>query len=262
MGKRESYEPGTFCSVDLATTDADAAKRFYGGLFGWEGEDVHPAEGMTYTILRLNGDAVGGMFQREGLEEAGGPHWISYVSTGSADEVARRAAELGGETVEEPFDILDVGRMTAVKDPTGSGVAVWQPGTYAGAERVNEPGFLTWNELATDDTGAALAFYQGLFSWSGEAMETGGGPEYTVIKLDGRSNGGLRRLSPEEERAGVQPYWMPYFAVESLQTTVDRCHEHGGRKLYGPAELPAGRIAVLQDPQGATFAIWEGELED
>ena len=65
-----------------------------------------------------------------------------------------------------------------------------------------------------------------------------------------------------EERAGVQPYWMPYFAVESLQTTVDRCHEHGGRKLYGPAELPAGRIAVLQDPQGATFAIWEGELED
>ena len=45
MGKRESYEPGMFCSVDLATTDAEGAKRFYGGLFGWEGEDVHPAEG-------------------------------------------------------------------------------------------------------------------------------------------------------------------------------------------------------------------------
>lgn len=68
MGRRESYAPGTFCSVDLATTDADGAKSFYGGLFGWEGEDVHPAEGMTYTALRLDGDSVGGLFERDGLE--------------------------------------------------------------------------------------------------------------------------------------------------------------------------------------------------
>ena len=47
MGKRESYEPGMFCSVDLATTDAEGAKRFYGGLFGWEGEDVHLASAET-----------------------------------------------------------------------------------------------------------------------------------------------------------------------------------------------------------------------
>src|SRR4051812_161164 len=103
-----------FCSVDLATTDPEGAKRFYGGLFGWEAEDVHPAEGMTYTILRKDGDPVGGMFGREGLEEAGGPHWINYVSVEDADETARRVTELGGEVVEEPFDILDVGRMTAI----------------------------------------------------------------------------------------------------------------------------------------------------
>jgi uncharacterized protein len=262
MDKRSSYAPGTFCSVDLATTDADAAKRFYGELFGWEGEDVHPAEGMTYTILRLDGDAVGGLFEREGLEEEGGPHWINYVSTDSADDIARRAPDLGGQTVEEPFDILDVGRMTAVKDPTGSGVAVWQPGTYAGAERVNEPGFLTWNELATNDTSAAIAFYEGLFGWSGEPMDTGGGPEYTVIKLGDRSNGGVRRLSPQEEQAGTGPYWFPYFAAESLDETLGRCEQLGGAKLFGPIEFPAGRIGGLRDPQGAAFAIWEGELED
>jgi predicted enzyme related to lactoylglutathione lyase len=262
MGKRESYEPGTFCSVDLATTDADGAKRFYGGLFGWEGEDVHPAEGMTYTMLRLGGDAVGGLFEREGLEEAGGPHWINYVSVQSADDTARRASDLGGETVEEPFDILDVGRMTAVKDPTGSGVAVWQARTYAGAERVNEPGFLTWNELATNDTSAALGFYEGLFGWSSEEMDTGGGPEYTVIKVGERSNGGLRRLSPAEEQAGVQPHWVPYFAVESLDEAIERCGELRGAKLAGPIEMPTGRIAALRDPQGAMFSIWEGELED
>ena len=262
MGKRESYTPGTFCSVDLATTDADAAKRFYGELFGWEGEDVHPAEGMTYTILRLDGDAVGGLFEREGLEEAGGPHWINYVSADSADDIARRAPDLGGETVEEPFDILDVGRMTAVKDPTGSGVAVWQPGTYAGAERVNEPGFLTWNELATNDTSAAIAFYEGLFGWSTQPMGTGDGPEYNVVRVGERGNGGIRPLSPQEEQAGTGPYWFPYFAVESLDETFGRCEELGGAKLFGPIDFPAGRIGGLRDPQGAVFAIWEGELED
>jgi uncharacterized protein len=262
MGKRERYEPGTFCSVDLATTDAAAAKRFYGGLFGWEGEDVHPAEDMTYTVLRLNGDAVGGMFEREGLEDLGGAHWANYVSVLSADETARRAVELGGEVAEEPFDILDVGRMAAVMDPTGSGVPVWQAGTYAGASRVNEPGFLTWNELATNDPAAAISFYEGLFGWSTQPMQTGVGPEYNVVRVGERSNGGIRALSPQEEQAGMSPYWFPYFAVESLDATLERCGELGGEKLFGPIEFPAGQIGGIRDPQGAIFAIWDGELGD
>ena len=261
MGKRESYEPGMFCWVDLATTDAEGAKRFYSGLFGWEGEDVHPAEGMN-TILRLGGDPLGGLFERPGLEELGGPHWVNYVSVESADDLAGRVAGLGGEVAEKPFDILDVGRMAAVMDPTGTGVAIWQPGTYAGAGRVNEPGFLTWNELATNDTSAALRFYEGLFGWSSETMDTGGGPEYTVIKVGERSNGGVRRLSAEEEQAGLAPYWVPYFAVESLDTAFERCADLGGEKLFGPMAMPAGRIGGLRDPQGAMFSIWEGELDD
>ena len=116
---------------------------------------------MTYTILRLGGDSLGGLFERPGLEELGGPHWVNYVSVESADDVAGRVAELGGEVAEKPFDILDVGRMAAVMDPAGTGVAIWQPGTYAGAGRVNEPGFLTWNELATSDTSAALRSTRG-----------------------------------------------------------------------------------------------------
>jgi hypothetical protein len=264
MGKRESYAPGTFCSVDLATTDPNGAKRFYGDLFGWEAEDVSPGEGMTYTILRLDGDAVAGLFEQpaESRESGAPPHWISYVSVEDADETARRAAELGGRVVQEPFDILEVGRMAAVADPIGSGVAVWQAGTYAGAARVNEPGCLTWNELATSDTTAAIGFYCGLFGWRSEEMRMGDGPAYTIIRVGERSNGGVRALSPEEERAGIPPYWVPYFAAESLDATFDRCGELGGAKVFGPIEFPAGRIGALRDPQGATFAIWEGELQD
>jgi len=264
MGKRERYAPGTFCSVDLETSDANGAKRFYGSLFGWESEDVSPGEGMTYTILRLDGDAVAGLYEPPADQRDAGipPHWISYVSVESADASASRATELGGEVIAGPFDILDVGRMAMLRDPTGAVFAVWQAGTYAGATRVNEPGSLTWNELATNDTGAALGFYRELFGWSSEEMQMGDGPTYNVIRVGERSNGGVRPLSPEEEQAGMPPHWVPYFAVDSLDATFARCAELGGTKVFGPIEFPAGRIGALRDPRGATFAIWEGELGD
>ncbi len=63
MGKRERYEPGTFCWVDLATTDPAGAKAFYGGLFGWKSEDTPAGEAGTYTMLRLDGDEVGGLYE-------------------------------------------------------------------------------------------------------------------------------------------------------------------------------------------------------
>jgi predicted enzyme related to lactoylglutathione lyase len=264
MGRRDSYEPGMFCAVDLATTDTAAAKRFYGDIFGWEAEDVSPDDGMTYTILRAGGDAAAGMFEQpaESRETGAPPHWISYVSVADADEAAARAAELGGEVLQEPFDIMEVGRMAVLQDPTGGVLAIWQAGSFAGAQRVNEPGCLTWNELATIDTAAALDFYTGLFDWSTAEMDTGGGPQYTVLRVGDRSNGGVRALSPDEAEAGIPPHWVPYFAVDSLDGTTDRTEELGGESLYGPVDLPAGRIAVMRDPQGGTFAVWEGELDD
>jgi hypothetical protein len=56
--------------------------------------------------------------------------------------------------------------------------------------------------------------------------------------------------------------WVPYFATESLEAALERCSELGGDKVFGPMEMPGGRIGVLRDPQGAIFAIWEGGLAD
>ncbi len=264
MGNRTSYPPGMFCAVDLATTDPEGAKGFYRSLFGWEPEDVPGPNDTTFTVLRLAGDAVAGLFeQRADQREAGlTPAWVNYVSVSNADETAAKARDLGGQVVVEPFDILDVGRMAVLRDPTGANVAIWQPGTYAGVARVNEPGCLTWNELATSDVTAALSFYGELFGWSGEEMQSGEGPSYTVIRVGERANGGIRALFGEEEGAGIPSHWFPYFAVESLDDTIAKCGELRGSKAFGPVDFPAGRIAGLRDEQAATFAIWEGELED
>src|SRR5262245_9373874 len=114
MGKRTSYPPGTFSWVDLSTGDAAAEKSFYAGLFGWQFEDATAGGDMVYTVCRLYGDAVCGLFERP---EGAPPAWTSYVTVEDADAVAARVSELGGRVVMEPHDVLDEGRTAVFDDP-------------------------------------------------------------------------------------------------------------------------------------------------
>jgi len=141
MGKRERYEPGTFCWVDLVTSDPAGANVFYGALFGWEAS--------TYTMLRLDGDEVCGLYEMEPEQREQGipPHWFSYVSVEDADATASKARELGGMVYGEAFDVLGSGRMAIIQDPTGAMIAAWQPQAHVDTSRVNDVGCLTWNEL-------------------------------------------------------------------------------------------------------------------
>ena len=118
MGERTSYAPGTFCAVDLATPDPAAAQQFYGALFGWEHEEI-PAAG--YTVARLDGKAVAGMFERP-PEQRGQmpPNWLSYVSVEDVEETAGRARELGGAVLREAADAMDAGRVAVLADPQGA----------------------------------------------------------------------------------------------------------------------------------------------
>lgn len=258
MAKRTSHAPGTFSWADLATTDPDGAKAFYAGLFGWQLEDLPAGEGMTYTMASLGGDRVAALARgREGIPA----HWNSYVTVASADDAASRAEGLGAQVLFPPFDVMGAGRMATVQDPVGAIFQVWEPRDSIGAERVNEPGCLTWNDLSTTDPEAAERFYTGLFGWAFE--KTPGDFEYWVVKSGGRSNGGMRRQDQKDEvEAGIPPNWMPYFAVESADDTVSQVGELGGSVIVPPSPVPTGRLAVFSDPQGGVFAVFEGEFDD
>jgi uncharacterized protein len=265
MGKRTSYEPGTFSYCELATTDIADAKRFYGGLFGWQHDDVPMPDAEPYTVARIDGDSVAGLTPQQPQQREAGipPHWFNYVTVESADEAATRASELGGTVHAGPFDVMDIGRMAVIADPTGAMFGIWEPGQGIGAERVNEPGTLTWNDLATNDTEAASKFYSGLFDWSIDELVTGGGPRYWSISHEGSAggrNGGMRELSREEE--GVPPNWAAYFAVESVDDTLAKAQQLGGSTVFGPMEVPTGKFAAIHDPQGAVFSVVEGEFDD
>jgi predicted enzyme related to lactoylglutathione lyase len=254
MGERESYAPGTFCWVDLGTTDAAGAKVFYGRLFGWEGEDMPMDEGANYTMLRLRGLDVAALYEQREDERSAGipPHWSSYISVIDVDEVAARVGDLGGKLLAGPFDVFDSGRMAVVQDPAGAIVSLWQPGRHIGARLVNDPGCLAWNDLATPDPAAAGAFYRELLGW--EITEQA--PGYASITNEGALNGGIRRDTD------LPPHWLPYFTTESVEETAAAAREAGGQVLAEGIDVPAGRIAVILDPQGAPFGVFQGEVDD
>jgi predicted enzyme related to lactoylglutathione lyase len=265
MGKRERYEPGTFCWVDLATTDPVVAKAFYTELFGWEAEDVPAGEVGTYTALRLGGDEVCGLYKMDAERREGDlpPQWLSPVSVEDADAIVSRARELGGTVYGEAFDVGEQGRFAIVQDPSGAVLAAWQTGADIGARRVNDPGCMTWNELHTREPERMAAFYAELFGWEMEAQRENGRLAYVVIKNAGNSNGGIMPMTEQHgDHGDVPPFWLTYFTVSSCEDAVARTRELGGEVVTGPMDVGAGRIAVLTDPQGAAFAVFEGETDD
>jgi uncharacterized protein len=256
MGERTSYEPGTFSWTDLATSDPDDAKRFYTGLFGWEPEDQPIPDGSVYTMLRKDGKEVAALFQaREGMPT----FWGSYVTVESADSTATRASDLGGTLMMEPFDVMDVGRMATIQDPTGAVLSAWEPHGSIGATLVNVPGALTLNQLSTPDVPTAERFYTELFGWRTEKVSEGDMP-YWGIFLGDRVNGGIMPVDPD---GGIPPHWMSYFGSADVDADAGKAGELGGQVMLPPMDIPGGgRIAVVQDPQGAMFGLLAGRFDD
>jgi uncharacterized protein len=257
MGERTSHAPGTFSSVDLATSDADAAKSFYGELFGWKSEDTEGAGG-TYTIFRLDGKHVAGCFE-DADGGAGAPsHWNSYVTVEDAGASAARATQLGGSVLIEAQDVAQIGRMAVIADPTGAAVALWEPRGVIGAELVNAPGAPCWNDLGTTDVDAAMTFYGELFGWTFEQVSGAKGRHR--IRNGATENGSLY-LQGADER-GVPPNWLVYFATADLERSDARVTELGGEVIVDPLEVPAGgRVSVGRDRQGAAFGLFDGPLD-
>jgi predicted enzyme related to lactoylglutathione lyase len=247
MGEVTTYPHGTFCWIDLGTTDLEVAKTFYGEVLGWEMEDVPAGPSETYTMCRLGGKDVAGM-HRHSAEEGSG--WSSYVSVDDVDVATANAVELGAKLVMGPFEIGDEARAAILQDPTGAEVALWQPNTYAGARLVNEVGTWSWNELVTTDVDGATAFYGALFGWKADRVP---GPiTRASLSLDDLLIGGVHTPTPPE---GDTPRWTVSFSVADADESVARAERLGGRTVLPTMDIPIGRFAILTDSAGAEFTV-------
>jgi predicted enzyme related to lactoylglutathione lyase len=251
MTTNPSYAPGVPMWVDLSSTDLGGATAFYTGLFGWDAEDMGEEAG-HYTMMRKDGKTVAavGPVMNPGQPSA----WTTYVATQDANASATKVREAGGQVAMDAFDVMDAGRMAVFQDPSGAFISVWEPKNHKGAELVNEPGSLAWNELQSRDIDAAKLFYPKVFGWGIKDNPMGPGMTYTEWQVDGRSIAGGMAMMPGAP-ARVPSNWLVYFAVADVDDAVAKAEASGGRVLMPRSESPAGPFAVISDPQGAAFAV-------
>lgn len=122
------------------------------------------------------------------------------------------------------------------------------------------PGNFCWVELATSDPAAAKDFYSGLFGWQAEDLPVGEGMVYTMLRLGGKEVGALYGLQEDQKAQGIPPNWLAYVAVAKADEAAALAASLGGTVLAAPFDVAAhGRMAVLQDPTGATVALWEAK---
>lgn len=271
MSERDGYIPGVPCWADTGQPDPDAAATFYGGLFGWDFEDVSPPGG-RYLVGRIRGRDVAAI---SSPPEGAPPMamWNTYVCVDSADETAAKVRAAGGSVLADPFDIPEAGRMATFADREGAVFCVWQAATFRGAQLVNEPGSVNFNVLSTRDAEGAKAFYGAVFGWQILSVGSGGDmwrlPGYAEHLEEGEpglrermAQGGaptgfedvvaaLTPLGPPEH--DVAAHWSVTFGVDDADATAQKAADLGGRVIAGPFDAPWVRMAVLADPAGAVF---------
>lgn len=250
MPEVNGYAAGTPSWVDIGTPDLEGAKAFYGKLFGWEFVDQGPDSG-GYHIANLRGKGVAGMGP---AQDPGPPRWTTYVSVDDTDTTVKTVEAEGG-SVLAAMDIPEAGRMAVCSDPTGVAFSVWQSGEHRGSELANEPGAFTWTELNTREVEKAKPFYESVFGWTGETVTEP--MPYTTFKLGDKPVAGMMDLTgrvPDD----VPDFWMVYFGTADCDQAVATAKEAGGSLVVGPFDIPdMGRFAVLSDPQGAAFAVFQ-----
>jgi uncharacterized protein len=269
MPERDGYIPGVPCWVDTNQPDPEAAVDFYGGLFGWEFEDVMPSgsegnyfiaqhEATSSSIFDISGDRRRGEVAAvRSIPEAALPTamWNTYFWVDSADEAASEVRDAGGGVVTEPFDFMDACRMAVLIDREGAAFRVWEAKEHKGARLVNDPGSVVFNGLNTRDVEGARSFYGSVFGWQMGAI--GGGAEGWTLPgygdwLERKHHPTLRKQMAEagapegfedvvasiipiaDDQPDTPAHWSVTFAVDDADATAAKATELGGKVIVPP----------------------------
>lgn len=266
-GDQRTYPHGVPCWVDTEQPDPDAARRFYGGLFGWTFEEAMPpgAPG-SYLIAKLDGRDVAAI--GPGTDRAS---WNTYIAVDDADAAAAAVTSAGGSVLTGPQDAGPGGRTATGTDPGGAEFRLWQARRRLGAQVANVPGAWNFSHLHAVDRVRQIAFYSSVFGWLAELPEDGSG---ALIRVPGYGDHLAATTDPGiRERQAFAP---PGFAdVAAALTTADPgepTHWHVlftvadrdksaatadalGATIRSTSETAWTKEALVRDPQGAEFTL-------
>ena len=269
MQEREEYPAGVPCFVDTGRKDTEAARAFYGDLFGWAFEDVSPDGDGSYFTAKLHGLVVAAVGAQPDMDRVA--VWNTYVRVEDAGATAAKVTEAGGTVTMEPFEVGPAGHMAVIEDPEGAALCLWEPGLTRGAQLVNDPGAWVFSTLNTADADGAQAFYGSVFGWQigspdegGTAMVMKPGYQDFLAQKDPELPARLEQFGAPEGFGdvvaamssvsnGASPHWDVTFSVEDADASAQRARELGGEVAVEPFDAPWVRVAVLRDPDGVVF---------
>jgi uncharacterized protein len=273
MPERDGYIAGVPCWVDASEPDPEAAVDFYGGLFGWEFEDVMlpdseskyfiaRGEARSSSIFDTSGEVRSGDVAAIRSIPDGAPPtamWNTHFWVDSADEAATKVLDAGGGIGVEPFDFMNACRMAVFTDPEGAAFGVWEAKEHKGARLVNDPGALVFNGLNTRDVEGARSFYRSVFGWQTSGI--GGGAEGWTLPgygdwLEREHHPHLRKQMAEagapdgfedvvasiipigDDQPDTPAHWSITFATANADATAAKATELGGEVLVPPFDAP------------------------
>ena len=238
---------------DLVTGDLDAAKRFYGGLFGWTLEPGRSVAGRDYMLARNGNIYVAGLLQAAPRTDGKNvSRWLPYLSVSDVDSAVERVSAAGGSVLVAPRD-AGLGRVAAVTDEDGAviGIARSAFGDPDDRTTAGAVGSVVWNELLTDDPAAAADFYERVFGYEARQVARRSG-SYVILHASGGQRAGIL-ARPE---SAWEPQWLTYFGVADPAAAAALAQSLGSKIVLAPTpDVREGTMAIVTDPSGAVLVL-------
>ena len=245
--------------TDFRTTDVDAAKAFYGAVFGWQFKEYVAQHGVTYAPAYLEDGlaTIIAPFTNGQVPADVNGRWNVYFAAQEIEELIAGLPYSGGSLKSEPVAQDGSGVMVFFAPPGGGITGAWHAWRHYPSARSEEPGAVAWVELLTPEPQAAAAFFQQHFGHDVTEYPQDDGGTYTTLLADGAEVAGIAAL-PADSAGTPDPGWQVYFGVSNVAESVAAAVAAGATVLVEPDGTDdGGTIATLRDPLGAVFNLLE-----
>ena len=247
---------GRFVWHELMTSDPAAAQAFYKEVIGWGTMPMTvPGGEGEYTMWMAGEVPVGGVmgFTPDAKAMGAPPSWLAYNEVPDIDATIAEVQKLGGNVIVPAQTVPTVGRFAVLQDPAGAVFAAITSANPLGEETDPQLLGFSWHELGSSDLPGAIKFYEQIFGWKKQSeFDMGDMGVYHMFGRDRFTYGGMMKKPTEAPMS----YWLHYISVDSADSAAERATKAGGKLMVGPMEVPGGdRVAILNDPQGAWFAV-------